>query len=132
MINALYTLRKEYHDKKIYVWNINRNSLGVYAQITFGGIDIQGFVTTQDEYVGQMYLNHPIVSLRQIQSVEDYLILVADGVSQNIMHSLPADKTLYWSEASGINEKLRQSRIMVYGIGSGAKRLHDVLKNYIV
>lgn len=127
MINVLYTLRKEYQSKKIFIWNINRDSLALFMRITFGGINTQGFVSEQDEYVGQMYLNHPVVSLQQVKTIDNYLIIVADGVSNNKVNSLPEGTALYWKEVSGINSGLTQSRIIVYGIGNGAEQLHVVL-----
>ncbi len=128
MINALYTLKNEYHDKEIFIWNVNRDSLGLFMRIAFSGINIRGFVTLQEEYTGQVYLNRPIVALSEIRKIENALILVADGVPQHIMDCLPDGKTLYWTEASGINEKLLHSRIIVYGTGGGAERIQTLLK----
>lgn len=127
MIHALYALKREYLFKKIYIWNINIDSLGLFMRIKFGGIDVQGFVTIQDEYVGKTYLNHPVVSLKQVETIEDSLILVADDVSQCTKELLPVQKAFAWKAVSGINEDLRKSKIIVYGIGNGAKQLHAYL-----
>lgn len=128
MINALYTLKKEYFHKKIYIWNINRDSLGLFMRIMFSGIDVQGFVVNEDEYLGQVYLNFPIVSLSQVKKIADSIIFITENVSQKTVNMLHGIKIMYWAEASGINVNLRNSKIIIYGMGGGAKSLCKVLE----
>lgn len=128
MLNALYTLKKEYFNKKIYIWNINRDSLGLFMRVMFSGIDIQGFVVNEDEYIGQVYLNFPIISLSQVKKIADSIIFISENISQKTVNMLRGIKTMYWAEASGINENLRNSKIIIYGMGGGAKNLCRILE----
>lgn len=127
MICAFKTLQKKYMGKKIYIWNINRDSLGIFIRTIFSGVDIQGFVTLQGRYAGKMYLNHPIVLFDQIKREEDVVLLVSDEVPKSEINNLPHDKVLYWSAASGINQELQHCKIIIYGVGRGADILTELL-----
>lgn len=67
MICALYTLLGKYKDKKVYVWNTNRTSMVLFVKLAFTRVNIHGFVTEQEEHVGERYMNRPVVSLKQIE-----------------------------------------------------------------
>lgn len=123
MICALYTLKKEYSNKNIYIWNINRNSLTVFIKAVFRRIDVQGFITLQHEYIGEMYMNRPVLTIEQINLDEDSIILVSDDVPKDVTSRLPAYKILYWSDCLEINEELRENKIIIYGTGGGAEQL---------
>lgn len=123
MIHALYTLKKELWNKKIYIWNINRDSVIYFTKAMFSGMDIQGFVTLQKEYVGKKFFNRPIIYTEQIKWDQDVIVLVADGVPENIKNKIQAGQVIYWSEALAINPELYQKKIIVYGTGHGAEQL---------
>lgn len=127
MLNLLYVLKKQYRDKKIYIWNVNRNSMVAFTRAAFRKIDIQGFVTTQKKYVGQMYMNRPVVCLEQVEREEDALILAADEVLKSTADILSVSKMVYWTDAIEFNETLRNGKIIVYGIGRETGRLKRVL-----
>lgn len=127
MVCALYSLKKKYLDKKIYIWNISRDSVELFAMLAFRRIDVQGFITLQQEYVGETYMNRPIFSLKHIEWDEDSIIFVADDVSRDKINMLPDDKVVYWSDALGINEELRNRKVIIYGIGYGADQLYAKL-----
>lgn len=127
MVHALYTLKKELWDKKIYIWNINRDSVMVFTRAIFCRINIQGFVTPQNEYVGEKFFNRLIICAEQIKREQDGVVLVADGVPGNIKNEIQASQVLYWSEALVINPELYQRKIIVYGTGHGAEKLCKVL-----
>lgn len=126
MLCALYTLKKEYWKKKLYIWNINRDSMDVFTNVVFRKIDISGFVSLEEQYVGNTYMNRPIVSLNQIEH-EDYLVLAADEVPKEKIRMLDDNKVIYWSDALDLNADLMEKKIIVYGIGNGAKQLCETL-----
>lgn len=126
MLCALYTLKKEYWKKKLYIWNINRDSMDVFTNAVFRKIDISGFVSLEEQYVGETYMNRPIVSLNQIEH-EDYLVLTADEVPKERIKMLNDHKVIYWSDALDLNADLIEKKIIVYGIGQGAKQLGKTL-----
>lgn len=126
MICALYTLLGKYKDKKVYVWNTNRTSMVLFVKLAFTRVNIHGFVTEQEEHVGERYMNRPVVSLKQIEQ-EDYIIIVADEVPRDRIMRIPDSKAVYWSDALGINEELRNRKIIIYGTGKGADKICEVL-----
>ncbi|MDE7314178.1 MAG: SGNH/GDSL hydrolase family protein [Mucispirillum sp.] len=127
MINALSTLKGKYENKKIYIWDINRDSINVFTKVAFRRIDIAGFVTTQTEYVGMVYMNRPIVPVEEVKQDKDYIILASDRVSKEKISMLSEYNIIYWSDSFEINEELKQKKVIVYGIGCGADRLCDTL-----
>lgn len=129
MVCALYTLMKKFRDKKIYIWDVSRESMGVFIKLAFMKIDVQGFVTVYEEYVGERYMNRPIIAVRQIERDENSIIVASDEVTEKIISMLPEGKIIYLSKALIIDEELRQKRVIVYGTGWGSKKLGKILSN---
>ena len=128
MIYTLYSLKKIYSDKKVYVWNVNRDSMGVFLKAALMGIDIQGFVTPQDQYVGEEYLNRPVISSTQIEKNTDNIVLIADIVSEEAYNIIPSDQRVLWKDSLEIREELRSGKIIIYGTGQGCEQLCKVLR----
>ncbi len=127
MIYAYDTLKEEYKDKKIYIWNINRDSVILFMMLAFRRIDICGFVTLQEPHAAERYMNRPVVALSRIKQEKDAILLVSDTVSENVFPMLTGVRALYWKDARGINEELRKSRLIVYGTGDGSDCLAAAL-----
>lgn len=122
MLFALHTLKKQYSNKEIYIWNVNRDSMGIFVRLFLRKIDIQGFVTDCYKYVNEMCMNRTVYCLSQITS-KNSVILVADDVPQDVVNMISNVKTVYWSDALEVNEELLAEKNIVYGIGQGAERL---------
>ena len=127
MICPLYALQEKYKDKKIYVWNVNRTSMLMYLKIFLMRIDISGFVAAEEEYVGETYMNRPVVSIKSMLQEENSLVLVADEVPEEKISAELADRRVYWADALGINEELRKNRVILYGTGHGADEIEEIL-----
>lgn len=127
MLNALYTIKRKFGNKKIYVWDMNRDSMIVFANAVFRRINIHGFVTLQKEYVGKSYMNRPVVSLEQVERDRGAIILVSDEVMESKFDTLPVGIMVRWSDALEFDEELRKRKIIVYGTGWGAGQLRKVL-----
>ncbi len=127
MICALYTVMRKYRDKKIYIWDANRDSMGVFTNAAFCRVDIKGFVVPQKEYAGQMYMNRPLVTIEQVVQEEDSIILVFDEVQKEKISMLPEERVVYWSDALEFDRELKDKKIIVYGIGHGVNQLCEVL-----
>lgn len=127
MICELYGLMDNYKKKKKYIWNVNRNSMVLFMKVAFMGIDIQGFVTGEKEYVDEIYMNRPVVPLDFVERDEDSIILVADEVPAEHVDIIPNNMMIYWSDALELNQALKCGRVIVYGTGVGADRLCDIL-----
>ena len=113
MINALHTLMKQYQNKKVYIWDINRDSLTTFKRAVFKGIIIHGFITLQEEYAGQMYMNCPIMSVKQVRKDKDIVIIASDKVKlgpSSKSDDFPKNKIVYWSEALALNEGLHYEK----------------------
>lgn len=128
MIYAYDTLKKEYRDKKIYVWDMNWDSVALFMMLAFRRIDVCGFVDAKEEYISEMYMNRPVVPLVQAAQEEGAVILIADAVPKSTVQTLPDDRAVYWKDACGIDELLREKKIIVYGTGIGADQLAEELK----
>ena len=127
MLEAIYTLKNKYKEKKIYIWNINRDSVMLFTEVAFRRINVQGFATLQNEYVGETFMNRPILSLKQLVHEDDCIILVSNTAKIYTFPILPDEKMIYWSDAVEINEELRKRKIIIYGTGGGANQLDRVL-----
>lgn len=123
MICMLDTVKTSIKAKKIYIWNINRDSMDLFLQVALCRISIQGFVTNQAEYVGQMYMNRSIVSLEQVKMEENSIVLLADRAPKDILNMFPPGRAVFWANALEINKELQHKRIIIYGIGGGAEQL---------
>ena len=127
MICELYSLKKKYLDKKVYIWNVNRDSIVLFIMLAFRRIDIQGFIIPQEEYEDKIYMNRPVYTFNQMDFGDDSIIIVSDEVSKNKISMLNSERIVYWSDAIGINEELRQKKVIIYGTGDGANKLCRVL-----
>lgn len=125
MIDMLHTLQAKLKSREVFIWNVNRDSMAVFLRAAFMGVNIQGFVS--DEYVGERYMNRPIVALREIQCNDNSIVLVADEVPEYKFNILPVGQRVYWKDALEINEELRYKKIIVYGIGKGEERIYKLL-----
>lgn len=128
MIYALYTIKNKYKNKKIYIWNLNRDSIGVFTSLMFRKIRISGFAVPQEEHVGQTYMNCPVVSLKQIEKDQNAVLLLADEVTKDAINVLPLEKVIYWSDAIYVDEELKEKKVIVYGTGKGAEQLCEILE----
>lgn len=129
MICTIKTLKEDLRIKKIYIWNINRDSVDLFLQAALSRIDIQGFVTIQPEYIGQSYMNRPIVSSEQVKKEKDSVVLLADKVSKDVLDIFQPGQSMFWSDSLEINHELYQKGVIIYGVGGGAKQLREFLDN---
>lgn len=90
-------------------------------------IDVAGFVTAEEEYVGEIYMNRPIVSVEQAAQRKDSLVLVANEVPQERISRDLDGITVYWKDALDINEELREKKNIIYGTGYGAEQIQEIL-----
>lgn len=127
MLYELYTLKRKYQGKTLYIWNINRTSMVLFTMLAFRRLNIQGFVTTEEQYEGEVYMNRPVIYYKQIMNDENSLILVSDEVAKNVMAMVPSDRIIYWSDALDINEEIRNKKVILYGMGYGAEQLCNIL-----
>lgn len=127
MINAIRTLMAKYRNRKIYIWDIERESICLFIKMAFRRVNIAGFVTLQEEFVGEMYMNCPILALDTVMQDEESIIVLYDTVPKEMIKRMPEDKIVVWSQAQEINEDLHLSKAAIYGVGNAAMKLYEDL-----
>ena len=75
MVFALYTLMEQYRNKKKYIWNVNRDSIGIFTKAVFSGVDIQGFVVEEKKDNDDIYMNRPVITKKELSGEEELIII---------------------------------------------------------
>lgn len=128
MISAIYTMDGRYRDKKIYIWNINADSIELFTMAAFRMIDICGFVTPEERHAGERYMNRPIVTIERLEQDTDHIVLVSDNVPRERMCMSSGINAVYWADILIFNEELREKKVIIYGTGIGAQKIRQALK----
>lgn len=123
MLKLLYTLNQKYKEKKLFVWNVNRNSMEVFAMLAFRRFSVEGFVSSDEEYAGQTYMGRKIYLPNQIKSIKNAVIILADEVEDDLQEVLEGIEYIAYSEALILDYELFNKKIVVYGIGKGADEI---------
>lgn len=127
MLCSLFAPKKEYRNKKVFIWNINRDSVTLFMKLAFMRIDVQGFVSLRREYVGKKYMNRLVVPVTRAEWDDDSIIIVSDAVPKSAISVLSSCKAVYLSECIEIDCELREKKIIIYGIGKGAQQLCQLM-----
>lgn len=53
MLKMIDTLPDILKKRKIFIWEVNRNSMAVLAELAFRGISIEGFLTKKNNILGK-------------------------------------------------------------------------------
>lgn len=128
MIRLLYTLSKEIKKKKIYIWDVSKDSITEFTKLVFRQIDIKGFATQEEAYIGKQYMNRPIVRVEEVLEEMDSIVILSEKCEKS---KLPADigrKAFYISELLQIDEELKEKRVYIYGAGVGGTGIYEELK----
>lgn len=114
MIGWLYSLKKQYSDKNIYVWDINRQSIELFGVLAFMKVDIKGFITPEEQYEGQTYMNRPVTLLKKIMQDINNVVVADNGVSED-KFNLKSDRIVRLSDMLELNKdfKKEESLFMV-------------------
>lgn len=128
MIRLLYTLSEEIKKKKIYIWDVSKDSITEFTKLALRQINIEGFVTQEEAYRNERYMNRPVVGVQEVLQEIDAIIIL----SQNCERSkLPADvsrKAFFISELLQIDEELKEKTVYIYGAGAGGQDIYEQLK----
>lgn len=63
MVHLLYTLPDEIKQKNIYIWNVDKDSITEFTKLALRQIDIKGFITQEKAYIGEFYMNRPVMKI---------------------------------------------------------------------
>lgn len=126
MLKMIYTVPKYLRDKKIYVWDVKRNSMVIFAMLAFRGVDISGFVVRDSKYIGECLFNRPVRDIEEIETESDTILVTAnESVRAEMSRRL---EVFYFSELLRINSDLKWERVIIYGTGGGAAKIYKELK----
>ena len=97
MFKAIYAIAKTIQEKDLYIYGINRDSVAVFTNLALWGADIKGFIDSGEErYVGQHYMNRPILSIEQIKDrIQEVTFVAADEHSKKQLEMCIRDSSPY-------------------------------------
>ncbi len=129
MFKAIYAIAKTIQEKDLYIYGINRDSVAVFTNLALWGADIKGFIDSGEErYVGQHYMNRPILSIEQIKDrIQEVTFVAADEHSKKQLAEAVGEETriYFYDEVIEPNEELRQRDVYIYGIGGYGEKFTD-------
>ncbi len=127
MIRLLHTLPEEMKKKTIYIWDVSKDSVTEFTKLAVRLIDIKGFVTQEESYVGDYYMNRPIVGTEEFLNDENGVVILSEKC---VRYKIPAEinkKAVLLSELLQIDEKLKEKKVYIYGTGVGGKNIYAEL-----
>lgn len=127
MLRTIYSIAKTIQEKDMYIYGVNRDSIAVFTNLALWGGDIKGFIDNLDRYVGQKYLNRPIISIRQLSDrLQEIAIIVSDEYSKKEVIEAVGEKiqVCFYDEVIEPNEKLRERDVYIYGIGGYGETIY--------
>lgn len=132
MLKILYALAEKYEGKKIFIYGIGFHAMSVFAELSYCGIDIAGFVNTNkayEQHVGEYVMNRRIVRKEELVPNDD-IVVVPREISKTAIQ-----KVLYGICVMAIDEllapdyKLRNKKVILYGIGQRGNEIYDLLES---
>lgn len=134
MLNLIYEISSEYRNKNVYIWDVSRNSMTLFTKLAFGSKMISGFVTDIDKYIGNKFLNLPVIGAEDypndgsILVLPDYPDTYRHKVYEKVLHMLPNAKIVQHENLCDIAECLLHEKVMIYGTGTAAEQILAVCK----
>lgn len=129
MIKLLYTFSEEMKRKSIYIWDVSKDSITEFTKLAFRKIDIKGFVTQEETYIGEWYMNRPVVGVEDVLRDKNAIVILSEKCERS---KLPVDvnqKAFLVSELLKIDEQLKEKRVYIYGAGVGGESIYAELEN---
>lgn len=131
MLKSLYTLSKQYKNRKIVIYGVNRSSVIVFAKLVLNHqIDVYSFWDADDRYVGEYFVNRRIISTEQLYQITDAIIIIPEGLKKNVVRRRVGDTIdiLYPDEILDLNQGLKEKKIYIYGCGKCGSIIYDKLQ----
>lgn len=128
MLKLLYTLSDEVKSKDIYVWDINKDSITEFTKLAIRQIDVKGFIAREEKYVGEWYINRPVVGIQEVLHRENMLVILSEKCNRSKIPEAIDQKAFLFSELLQIDDELRRKKVYIYGAGEGAQSIYDDLR----
>lgn len=129
MLKTLYALSEKYKQKNIYIWGFNRDSVNVFTDLAYRGINVCGFVDISERCIGQHFMNRQIVKINTLHMESDIVVIPAEIDKEYLKSKYKQINYLYAKEILDINKDLQDRRIIIYGIGYQGEKIFELLKS---
>ena len=133
MLCELYTLKEIYANSNIFIWEINRDSMMVFAMFAYKRIDICGFVTTNEKFAGKAEIcNRPVLGIKDLAQKSRSVVIMADTCKkEEVLKSFEEHKSIEvitYSDCLAVDYRLRDKKVILYGMGKESRRIRDILE----
>lgn len=131
MLKILYTLAEKYEGKKIFIYGIGFHAMSAFAELSYCGIDIAGFVNTNkayEQHTGEYIMNRRILGKEEL--APEGIVVVPREISKTAIQ-----KVLYGVCVLEIDKllapdyRLRNKKVILYGIGKRGNEIYDLLES---
>lgn len=126
MLKTFYLITKEIRRKNIFIYGTNRDSITVFTNLAFWGADVKGFIDDEERrYVGEYFLNRPIISAQQVKDIENIIIVIHNAIEKSVVKKR-TDKidVFYVEEIIALDEGLNKKDVYLYGIGQYGEKIY--------
>lgn len=129
MVKHIYTLNSKFNNKKIYIWDIAKSAITVFSRLAYRNIEISGFVTDRNEFVGDTIMNRPIIHLEEFGNIKDAIILCDDEMSSATLQKVcKYGEGYFFSDVMELHSDLYSTSHYIYGIGDGAWKILKIFQ----
>lgn len=130
MLKILYTLAEKYEGKKIFIYGIGFHAMSTFAELSYCGIDIAGFVNTNkayEQHAGEYIMNRKIVRKEELNP-NDVIVVAPREISKTVIQKvLYGICVLKIDELLALDYRLRNRKVVIYGIGKRGNEIYDLL-----
>ena len=118
MLRAIYSIAMPMRQKKMYIYGINKDAITVFTNLAFWGADIKGFIDDEgNRYVGEQYMNRPIISLEMVKEIENVIVVIPEMLERSVAKAkFGSIEVFYSEEIIAPDEELKKKDVYIYGI----------------
>ena len=124
MLKHIFSFRKDLENKEIYVWDVGKKAVWVFTYLAFRGVNVKGFVTDQESFIGDSVLTLPVISAEAFSRKPGGLLILENTFSADVFSQVSEyGSCLYLKDALELNPDLREKPVYIYGNTAGAWNL---------
>lgn len=132
MIQSLFTIAPEYNDKPKFIWDISTESVDVFSRLAFRNIRIDGFVTCDFEYLGDSFMNIPIIDAKRLKEYSSAILIVPDEYRDylkidRLILEIDVEVKCY-SDILRINTSLAKQPVYVFSVDGVGNSVRDCIE----
>lgn len=132
MLKILYALAEKYEGKKIFIYGIGFHAMSAFAELSYCGIDIAGFVNTNrayEQYIGEYIMNRRIMGKEELVPNNSIVVAPRERSKTAIQKALYGICVLEIDELLEPDYRLRNKKVIIYGIGDRGNEIYDLLES---